>query len=25
VGNSPGNVVLDNLRVNDKVIGKPTD
>ncbi len=25
VGNSPGNVVLDNLRVNDKLIGKPTD
>jgi len=25
VGNSPGNVVLGNLRVNDQVIGKPTD
>jgi len=25
VGDIPGNVVLDNLRVNDKLIGKPTD
>jgi len=25
VGNSPGNVVLDNIRVNDKVVGKPND
>ena len=24
-GNSPGNVVLDNIRVNDKVVGKPND
>ncbi len=24
-GNSPGNVVLDNLTVNDKVIGRPND
>jgi len=25
VGNSPGNVVIDNIRVNNKVVGKPTD
>ena len=25
VGNSPGNVVLDNIRVNDQVVGKPKD
>ncbi len=24
-GNSPGDVVLDNIRVNDKVVGKPKD
>ena len=25
VGSSPGDVVIDNIRVNDKVVGKPTD